>query len=148
MTPPPTLLHLPLQQTNEEIFEPDSVSEAPLVRFSAYAAHHRIFGWVRLRADRLTDLLNAHDELLLSDVEIEDLDDGTRRSVGVEPDRDPGSHCRARLGAAGRRHPPPPDDGRIPSSSAPAPTSSRVTCMSSRAPIRWRACVVARRWSR
>jgi hypothetical protein len=79
MTPPPALLHLALQQTHEEIFEPDSVSEAPLVRFSAYAAHHRIFGWVRLRADRLTDLLNSHDELLLSDVEIEDLDDGTRR---------------------------------------------------------------------
>jgi hypothetical protein len=78
MTPPPALLHLPLQQTHEEIFEPDSVSEAPLVRFSAYAAHHRILGWVRLRADRLTDLLNSHDELLLSDVEIENLDDGTR----------------------------------------------------------------------
>ncbi len=78
MTPPPALLHLPLQQTHEEIFEPDSVSEAPLVRFSAYASHHRIFGWVRLRADRLTDLLNIHDELLLSDVEIENLDDGTR----------------------------------------------------------------------
>jgi hypothetical protein len=82
MTPPSALLHLTLQQTHEEIFEPDSVSEAPLVRFSAYAAHHRIFGWVRLRADRLTDLLNAHDDLVLSDVEIEDLDDGTR--VGAE----------------------------------------------------------------
>lgn len=79
MTPPPALLHLPLQQTNEEAFEPDSVSEAPLVRFSAYITHHRIFGWVRLRADRLTDLLNTHDQLVLSDVEIEDLDDGTRR---------------------------------------------------------------------
>ncbi len=78
MTPPPALLHLPLQQTHEEIFEPDSVSETPLVRFAAYAAHHRILGWVRLRADRLTDLLNSHDELLLSDVEIENLDDGTR----------------------------------------------------------------------
>jgi hypothetical protein len=77
MTPSPALLHLPLQQTREEIFEPDSVAEAPLVRFSAYAGHQRISGWLRLRADRLTDLLNAHDELLLSDVEIENLDDGT-----------------------------------------------------------------------
>jgi hypothetical protein len=76
--PPPTPLRFVLQRTSEEIFEPDSVSEVPLVRFSAYASHHRIFGWVRLRADRLTDLLNAHDELLLSDVEIEDLEDGTR----------------------------------------------------------------------
>ena len=90
MTPPPALLHFALQQTHEEIFEPDSVSEAPLVRFSAYAAHHRIFGWVRLRADRLTDLLNTHDELLLSDVEIEDLDDGTRRRSEHEPGGDPG----------------------------------------------------------
>jgi hypothetical protein len=80
MTPPPAPLHLTLQRTHEEIFEPDSVSEAPLVRFSAYAAHHRIFGSVRLHADRLTDLLNTHDDLLLSDVEIEDLDEGSRRS--------------------------------------------------------------------
>ena len=78
MTPPPNQLHFVLQRTFEEIFEPDSVSEAPLVRFSAYASRHRIFGWVRLRADRLTDLLNAHDELLLTGVEIEDLEDGTR----------------------------------------------------------------------
>ena len=80
MTPPQTPLHFVLQRSFEEIFEPDSVTEAPLVRFSAYASHHRIFGWVRLRADRLTDLLNAHDGLLLTDVEIEDLDDGTRHS--------------------------------------------------------------------
>jgi hypothetical protein len=79
MTRPPTPLHFALQRTSEEIFEPDSVSEAPLVRFSAYASEHRIFGWVRLRADRLTDLLNAHDELLLTGVEIEDLEHGTRQ---------------------------------------------------------------------
>lgn len=78
MTPPPTSLRFVLQRTCEEIFEPDSVSEVPLVRFSAYASDHRIFGWVRLRADRLTDLLNAHDELVLSDVEIESLEDGAR----------------------------------------------------------------------
>jgi hypothetical protein len=80
MTPPPNPLHFALQRTFEEVFEPDSVSDAPLVRFSAYASHHRIFGWVRLRAERLTDLLNTHDELLLSDVEIENLADGTRHS--------------------------------------------------------------------
>lgn len=79
MTPPPLPLHFVLQQRFEEIFEPDSVSEVPLVRFSAYATHHRISGWVRLRADRLTDLLNVHEELLLSDVEIEDLVDGARQ---------------------------------------------------------------------
>lgn len=57
------------------------MSDAPLVRFIAYGRQHRVFGWVRLRADRLTDLLNAHEELHLTDVEIESLDDGVTRSV-------------------------------------------------------------------
>ncbi len=78
MTAPLSPLHFVLQRTPEEIFEPDSVTEAPLVRFAAYASHHRISGWVRLHADRLTDLLNAHDGLVLTDVDIEDLDEGTR----------------------------------------------------------------------
>jgi hypothetical protein len=69
-------LHFVLQRTSEEVHEPDSVPEAPLVRFAAFAPRHRVFGWLRLQADRLTDLLNAHDELLLSDVEIESLEDG------------------------------------------------------------------------
>lgn len=84
MTPPTpptprTRLHFVLQRSFEEVFEPDSVADLPLVRFSAYAPRHRIFGWVRLQADRLTDLLNTHDELLLGDVEIESLDDGERQ---------------------------------------------------------------------
>lgn len=77
----PARLHFVLQRLPEEVFEPDAVSDAPLVRFVAYARHHRLFGWVHLRADRLTDLLNAHDELLLSDVEIESLEDGETRSA-------------------------------------------------------------------
>ncbi len=83
MTPPSTPLHFVLHRTSEEIFEPDSVTEVPLVRFSAFAAHHRIYGWVRLRADRLTDLLNAHDGLVLTDVEIEDLETGVRHHSDV-----------------------------------------------------------------
>src|SRR5471030_2316161 len=51
-------LYLILQPTPEEVFEPDSVADAPLVRFIAYGLQERVFGWVRLRADRLTDLLN------------------------------------------------------------------------------------------
>jgi len=74
-------LHLALQPTSEEIFEPDAVSDSPLVRFIAYGDHHQVFGWVRLRADRLTDLLNAHEELHLADVKIESLEDGITRSV-------------------------------------------------------------------
>ncbi len=77
----PGRLHFILQPTLEEVFEPDYVSEAPLVRFDAYGRHHRVFGWVRLRADRLTDLLNAHEELLLTEVEVESLEDGATRSA-------------------------------------------------------------------
>jgi hypothetical protein len=76
-----TRLHFVLQRTPEEVFEPDSVPEAPLVRFVAYARQHRVFGWIHLRAERLTDLVNAHDELLLTDVEIESLEDGQTRSA-------------------------------------------------------------------
>jgi hypothetical protein len=73
-------LHLVLQPTAEEVFEPESASDLPLVRFIAYGRHHQVFGWVRLRADRLTDLLNAHEELHLGDVEIESFTDGVQRS--------------------------------------------------------------------
>ena len=78
---PPDRLHFILQRTPEEVFEPDFVSDVPLVRFVAFGRHHRVFGWVRLKADRLTDLLNTHEELLLTDVEIESLEDRVTRSV-------------------------------------------------------------------
>jgi len=74
-------LYLILQPTPEEVFEPDSVADAPLVRFIAYGLQERVFGWVRLRADRLTDLLNAHEELHLAEVAIESLEDGVTQSV-------------------------------------------------------------------
>jgi hypothetical protein len=74
-------LFLILQPTAEEVFEPDSVADAPLVRFIAYGLHERVFGWVRLRADRLTDLVNRHEELHLAEVEIENLEDGITKSV-------------------------------------------------------------------
>ena len=78
---PPDRLHFILQRTPEEVFEPDFVSDVPLVRFVAFGRHHRVFGWVLLKADRLTDLLNTHKELLLTDVEIESLEDRVTRSV-------------------------------------------------------------------
>lgn len=77
----PSSLQLFLRRTAEEIFEPDAVPEAPLVRFAAYGAHQRIFGWVRLKADRLTDLLNEHDELQLIDVDLETFANGLTGSV-------------------------------------------------------------------
>ena len=70
-------LSLILDRAPEDVFEPDSVSDAPMVPFEAYAEDSRVFGWVRLNADRLTDLLNAYDELHLANVEIESLTGGT-----------------------------------------------------------------------
>jgi hypothetical protein len=81
LEPPLARLELVLQPTSEEVFEPDSVSDTPLVEFIAYGTHQRVFGWVRLHADRLTDLLNAHEELLLVDVELETLSDGMTGTV-------------------------------------------------------------------
>lgn len=78
---PSARLHLFLQRSGEEVFEPDFVSDAPLIRFAAYGTDHRVFGWIRLAADRLTDLLNDHEELHLDDVEIESLETGAIRSA-------------------------------------------------------------------
>ena len=43
--PPPGRLRLDLRPTSEEPFEPDSMSDAPLVRFIAYVDHQRILGF-------------------------------------------------------------------------------------------------------
>jgi len=77
----PSRLHLILQPTFEEVYEPDFLSETPLIRFVAYGEEHRVFGWVRLEADRLTDLLNGCEELHLEEVEIAGQADGMTRSV-------------------------------------------------------------------
>jgi hypothetical protein len=90
LMPPPGRLQLLLQRTAEEVFEPDAAPDAPFVRFAAYGAHQRVFGWVRLREDRLTDLLNAHDELHLLEVELESLATGLLGTVDevIIPRRD------------------------------------------------------------
>jgi len=51
--------------------------EHPEVELSAYAEDCRLFGRARLDADRLTDMLNAHERLLLVDVLAESLAEGT-----------------------------------------------------------------------
>lgn len=76
LTPPPGQLQLVLQQTAEEVFEPDAVTDDPFVRFAAYVASHRVFGYIRMHEDRLTDLLNAHEEIRLLDVGLEGLPNG------------------------------------------------------------------------
>lgn len=74
-------LQLILERTAEEVFEPDAVSDAPYVRFAAYVAKQRVFGWIRMHEDRLTDLLNAHEELQLVDVGLEILPHGRLGSI-------------------------------------------------------------------
>jgi len=77
--PPGDGLTLHLDALAEDAFEPESVADAPLLRFEAFLARERLFGWVRLEADRLTDLLNAHDGLRLHQATFESLVDGTTR---------------------------------------------------------------------
>jgi hypothetical protein len=130
-------LHLILQATPEEVFEPDSVADAPLVRFIAYGLQERVFGWVRLRADRLTDLLNAYEELHLADVAIESFEDGVTQVA------DEVTIHRRDLVAVHTTGP-----GRIRLPSSRATTSSEGTSTPIREPIRLRASPAARRWSR
>jgi hypothetical protein len=72
-------LTLHLDAVAEDAFEPESVADAPLLRFEAFLARERVFGRVRLDAARLTDMLNAHDELRLRDATFESLVDGSIR---------------------------------------------------------------------
>ena len=73
----PSRFCLVLERSSEDVHEPEYVTNAPLVSFEAFVPGHRVFGWVRLKADRLTDLLNDHEELLLANVRVEHLEDGT-----------------------------------------------------------------------
>ena len=72
----PSRLCLVLERVAEEVHEPEFVATLPLVGFEAFVPGSRVFGWVRLDADRLTDMLNAHEELHLVNVLVENLDGG------------------------------------------------------------------------
>ena len=105
---PPSRLQLVMQSTDEEIFEPGAIIDVPLIRFAAYVASQRVFGWVRLDTDRLTDLLNAHDELHLFDVGLESLPNGWPGTVDevVIRRRDLiAVHASGPRGDTGRRQP-------------------------------------------
>lgn len=75
-------LSLVLESDAEDIHEPEFAAYSPLVSFDAFLVDRRVYGWVRLDADRLTDLLNAHENLRLVNVLVEDLVDG--RTVTAE----------------------------------------------------------------
>jgi hypothetical protein len=74
-------LTLRLDAVAEDVFEPGFVADAPLLRFEAFLVQERLFGWVRLEADRLTDLLNAHAALHLYEPTFESLVDMSTRQV-------------------------------------------------------------------
>lgn len=78
----PRRLTLVLERLPEEVHEPDLASDLPLLTFDAFADGYRVFGWVRLDADRLTDMLNEHTELRLANVLVEHLDEG--RTVAAD----------------------------------------------------------------
>jgi hypothetical protein len=56
--------------------EPESVADAPLVGFDVFLPDRRIYGWIRLEAARLTDVLNADPEFALMNVQVERLANG------------------------------------------------------------------------
>lgn len=69
-------LSLVLERDAGDIHEPEFIAYEPLVAFEAFLADRRVYGWVRLDAARLTDLLNAHDTIRLLNVLVEDLATG------------------------------------------------------------------------
>ena len=54
----------------------------PELEFTGYAEDCRVFGFVRLDGDRLTDMLNVHEEVRLVDAVAIGLDDGHAIEVG------------------------------------------------------------------
>ena len=72
----PATLSLDLERRAEDIHEPEFAAYAPTVRLEAFLSAQRLFGWVRLDTDRLTDLLNAHDLVRLTNVLVEEHRDG------------------------------------------------------------------------
>ena len=78
---PGDALTLRLDAVAEDVFEPEFVPDAPLLRFEAFLVQERLFGWVRLEAERLTDLLNAHASLHLYEPTFESLVDTSTRQV-------------------------------------------------------------------
>ena len=73
VTGPTTLV---LERRPESPNEPDFVADGPLIGFDAFLPEHRVFGWIRFHADRLTDILNEHPEVLLVNAQLERLTDG------------------------------------------------------------------------
>ena len=70
----------PGSPATERILEP--ASDRPEVEFAGYAEDCRVFGFLRLDSDRLTDTLNAHETYVLVDAIAIGLEDGRSIEVG------------------------------------------------------------------
>lgn len=100
------LVFAPAPNATSAPIEPDPALP-PEVDFTAYAADCRIFGRIRLEGDRLTDMLNAHDELLLVDVMVASIADGhvvERQEVLIDRDEILVVHAVGPRGDERRRH--------------------------------------------
>jgi hypothetical protein len=64
-----------------EPIDPPRVDLRPEIEFSAYTEDFRLFGHLRLEGERLTDMLNTFDQLVLIDAMVESLSDGTAFEV-------------------------------------------------------------------
>jgi hypothetical protein len=99
----PATLNLVLEGHAEDIHEPEFAAYTPLVGFEAFLPAQRVYGWVRLDADRLTDLLNTHDLVRLENVHVEDLRDGN--TVGADETLLPRSELIAVIASGPRGDP-------------------------------------------
>lgn len=99
------------QRSGSEQADPDALLDParlrhPMVDFVAYAEDCVLSGRVRLSADRMTDLLNAHEEVQLVDVMVQRLRDAgalEANEVLVRRDEIIFVHAAGPRGEAGRR---------------------------------------------
>ena len=100
----------------------------PMVDFVAYAEDCTLSGRIRLRAERLTDMLNDHEELELVDVMVQSLaEPGVVEVKEVVVPRDELLLVHA-TGPRGDLTPPDPHAARRPSRSRSGRTRSAATC--------------------
>ena len=85
-------LRIVLRREPQPLAPPLPIEDAPAsprqVEFVAYAEDCLLSGYVRLEADRLTDMLNEHEELELVDVFVQDLAGKSREVASITVARD------------------------------------------------------------
>jgi hypothetical protein len=114
-----------------------AASRPPTVEFTAYSSDCRASAGISLDGNRLTDILNAHDEFELVDVLVETLEDGhaiEAHDLVVGRDELYAVHVGGPRGDPGRRVR--PARPRSPCGSARMPSGATPTCCPVRTPSR------------